>query len=1552
MIADLLLVAPRHSGHPATDHQGARFSRGSAVHLEWNQLRPAFPLMKSFPLLLVLLLLFPLSGRAATPVRLFDGVTLTGWVGDTNKTWSIDNGEIVAGDVTKQQPRNEFLSTTRRFENFELRVKFKLTGTEGFVNGGVQFRTERIPNSFEVSGYQADFGAGYDGALYDESRRKKVLAQPSKDVLAKASKPGEWNDYRIRAEGAHIQLWLNGIQTVDYTEMDNAIARTGIVALQIHGGAKSQVRYKDIVIEEFPPTPKPVPPSAPAAGKSAAIGLTEPVALAKGPPARMTEKLPAARSLAPFGGGNFSPIANDIMVFIGPENTVIEQRVGWLETALALGLRDRQPRFRHMGWEGDTVYRQNRMMNWGSWQENLDAVGATTIIVWFGQMEALDITKTPDDFAIAYAALLDQLARRTPRIVIISPPPFEQPADSRVPDNRPRNVVVKQHADAARQLATQRGYVFIDLFTPLARRASIATSLTRDGIHFTAEGMFEISGTIARGLGVPGPSLGEKSLRAAIVEKNRLWFNTWRPMNWAFAYGDRTTQPFAQPANGNPSFVEELARHQPLIAHGDATVQAIAAGRSPPAPLPAEPPRADPAAVSPEEEKARFQVRDGFSVNLFADENLGVVRPLQIRWDERGRLWVVCAPSYPQLQPGERANDFILMLEDTNGDGRADKATRAAEGLTMPMGLEFGDGGIYVCENTQLIHLQDRDGDGKFEERRVVLSGFGTGDTHQSINSIRWGADGHLWFTQGYHIWSYVETPHGIVELNRSGLWRFNPRTLKLDSFLNESAAGLNAWGVTFDDFGQVFHASGADVAVWHTTPALVPTLNPLSLGAGLAISRGKSMEPEFLGSSHLPDDLHRVLLKSVYFTSQVRLYRLRDDGAGFSSEDLGDLLASTGNEFRPTETRVGPDGAIYVCDWLNTVIGHYQASYRDPRRDRSHGRIWRMTANGRKLSVRPSLEQMSVTQLMEQFSSPERWVRDQAKFALYRMPKAAVLVAADTLLRAPLAGGRQDQERMLYELSGVFAAHEEVRPVIIEQLIKSDDFRWRAWGTHLVGVWAGKLADPLSILARAVVDEHPRVRMEAVVACSWVTNAAAVKIATLVMEKPLDASINYALTQCIHAQAPRWRPALASGQLDFGSRFHALARVLTTVGDTSVVDRVRELLTSGKFGGRERDSLLGVLVENGSPKDVEFAIAHAPDSQSVLEAVVTMAFRKRDASYGPVLQGLLTSPYPAARIAGCRAAAAWGRDFGQLARIQEIAANSGTTSMERGAAIMAIARIKGTMSLNELFPYTESSDAIVQNAALEAVAPFDPARVAARCLTLLASATTEAEAGAVLRPLLNLANGAVVLSKAASNIKISETSARLALKWMGMAGRDDRALVDVLRSAAGIVAARPDYSADLVNQWVADAKARGNVQRGAAILRRPDLACLGCHRVGNEGGVTEGLPLAPELGAIGRAMTPEMIVESVLWPKRQVKEGFLLTKLTTKDGREFQGYKSAENATELKLRMFDSTELVVRRSDIAARTDAGTLMPEGLADPLSAEQRNDLLRHLFELGR
>ena len=212
--------------------------------------------MRPVPVCLLLMTLWfsiGLPAPAAEPKPLFDAKTLTGWEGETEKTWRVEEGAIVGGSLEKAVPRNEFLCTTKSFGDFELKLKFKLLGDRKQANAGVQFRTKRIPKNHEVIGYQADTGQVYWGALYDESRRNKILAGPTKEVMDKIVKQEDWNDYVIRCEGPRIRLWLNGTLTVDYTEKDDKIERTGIIGLQIHGGAKAKVYYKDIVIEELTP---------------------------------------------------------------------------------------------------------------------------------------------------------------------------------------------------------------------------------------------------------------------------------------------------------------------------------------------------------------------------------------------------------------------------------------------------------------------------------------------------------------------------------------------------------------------------------------------------------------------------------------------------------------------------------------------------------------------------------------------------------------------------------------------------------------------------------------------------------------------------------------------------------------------------------------------------------------------------------------------------------------------------------------------------------------------------------------------------------------------------------------------------------------------------------------------------------------------------------------------------------------------------------------------------------------------------------------------------
>lgn len=191
---------------------------------------------------------WPAVGEDREGTRLFNGESFAGWQG--NLDWfRIEDGVVVGGSLEKAIPRNEFLTTEKEYDDFELRLEFRVTGDK--TNAGIQVRSRRIPDHHEMIGYQADIGPGYTGALYDESRRRKILAKPEVATIEKAYKPGEWNSYRIRCQGPKVQLWINGTQTVDYTEEDESLEQNGLIGLQIHSGPPGEIRYRNIIIEEL-----------------------------------------------------------------------------------------------------------------------------------------------------------------------------------------------------------------------------------------------------------------------------------------------------------------------------------------------------------------------------------------------------------------------------------------------------------------------------------------------------------------------------------------------------------------------------------------------------------------------------------------------------------------------------------------------------------------------------------------------------------------------------------------------------------------------------------------------------------------------------------------------------------------------------------------------------------------------------------------------------------------------------------------------------------------------------------------------------------------------------------------------------------------------------------------------------------------------------------------------------------------------------------------------------------------------------------------------------
>src|SRR3954463_9635232 len=386
----------------------------------------------------------------------------------------------------------------------------------------------------------------------------------------------------------------------------------------------------------------------------------------------------------------------------------------------------------------------------------------------------------------------------------------------------------------------------------------------------------------------------------------------------------------------------------------------------------------------PELERKSFIVPEGFEVNLFAADPL-LAKPIQMNFDPQGRLWVASSEVYPQIKPGEKANDKIVVLEDTDGDGRADKTTVFADGLLIPTGVEPGDGGAYVANSTELIHLSASKPGGKADRTRVVLSGFGTEDTHHILHTFRWGPDGCLYFNQSVYIHSHLETPQGVKHLNAGGIWRLRPETMGLGVFVH---GFWNTWGHAFDGWGQSLITDGANgEGITHGVPG---AYYPSSEGPhkarilhGLNPGSPKHCGLEIVSGRHLPVGWQGDCITCDFRGHRVCRFKLQDDGSTFASREMTEVIKSNHPAFRPIDVKMGPDGAIYIADWYNPIIQHGEVDFRDPRRDHVHGRIWRVTAKGRPLVKRPDLVGAATPDLLNHLKDPEGWTRQNVKRVL-----------------------------------------------------------------------------------------------------------------------------------------------------------------------------------------------------------------------------------------------------------------------------------------------------------------------------------------------------------------------------------------------------------------------------------------------------------------------------------------------------------------------------------------------------------------------------------------
>ena len=269
-------------------------------------------------------------------------------------------------------------------------------------------------------------------------------------------------------------------------------------------------------------------------------------------------------------------------------------------------------------------------------------------------------------------------------------------------------------------------------------------------------------------------------------------------------------------------------------------------------------------------ELSSFEIAPGYDVSLFASEENGIANPIVMRWGPKGRLWVLCSLVYPQAIPTETPDDKLFILKDTDQDGHVDETLVFADGLDMPTGFAIGNGGVYLGQGQDLLFLRDTNGDDRADTREVLLSGFGTGDTHQNINSFTWTPGGELLFCQGLHNFSRVETPWGIVRMDEHGVWRLRPRRMQLQAF--RGCSGQNPWGLSHGHWGEPFAKSNGN-AVSELLPVMVHTENrhpPLDIGG----TRIKSMICEIIDSPALPEDLQGNIVIAGYFAHLVEIGR------------------------------------------------------------------------------------------------------------------------------------------------------------------------------------------------------------------------------------------------------------------------------------------------------------------------------------------------------------------------------------------------------------------------------------------------------------------------------------------------------------------------------------------------------------------------------------------------------------------------------------------------------------------------------------------------------
>ncbi len=908
-------------------------------------------------------------------------------------------------------------------------------------------------------------------------------------------------------------------------------------------------------------------------------------------------------------------------------NTFAERlaQSGYLEAALQAAYPDAGLTIWQLPWSGDEVGLRPREAGVPTIEDHVRNLKPTVLILCYGMSESFNGQSGVEQFKQDLAAHLNNLrslAGEGTRVILVSPIAHEDlgsplPTGEEVAE---RNRSLGLYTRAMREVASNENAAFVDLF---AATPDLPGPRTTNGIHPTEQALAFYTRQMGEQLGWwPADSASPdtaalaqaRMLRRIACDKHwleRLWY---RPTNTAYVWGGRH-EPFGvvnfppemvqlrRMIDARTALMQTMDKPSPQAVLADASdiplwestpsEQVLPEDSWSPAPVVAKGTETSLGSLDilpPEEFIKSFTLPEGYEISCFVSEQdfpeLG--NAVALAFDNRHRLWVLTIPTYPHLLPGDRPRCKLLILEDTDADGRADRQTVFADELSIPTGFAVdADGTVYIGQSPDLLRLRDTDGDDRADRREIIASGFAMPDSHHQLGAFEWDPSGAFLFHEGVFCRASVETPWGTLRTRDAAVWRFDPRIGRLEILSHSGYA--NPWGHVFDGFGQSILADASGGANFDFSHVISPFTYPNKPAKPAQIlNRGRPTAGcEIIASRHFPDEVQgSFLINQCIGFHGTRWDMLKRDGSTWTTERMPmDLISSSDTNFRPVAMEIGPDGTLFVVDWSNPLIGHMQYSVRDPRRDHDHGRIWRVRHSGRPLVSPPDIVGSDLPALLELLRIPETNTRQLVRRRLQTLPGEQV----ETQLRRWLNAIPQAdplKSRLTLEALWILSARGIDAMDILERALAVETPEARAGAVRVIRYWLveGRIHPGIAgdLLRRAIDDDNQLVRLEAVVACGFLGTPDAVQIAARASGHEMDAAmrvvfgevISYlgADSEVVSEAVERVRlERMSAEELEMQQITESVARVMLARDDVSLESRQRALdrITGFKPGDR-----------------------------------------------------------------------------------------------------------------------------------------------------------------------------------------------------------------------------------------------------------------------------------------------------------------------------------------------------------------------------------------------